>query len=443
MKPYEKYKNSGIEWLGEIPEHWSAIRIRRLTLVKRGASPRPIDDMAYFDENGEYGWVRIKDVTASVRYLEFTEERLSDLGSSKSVKLEPGNLFLSIAGSVGKPIINKIKCCIHDGFVYFPELDINVEYLYYIFSTAEIYNGLGKLGTQLNLNTDTVGGITIPIPSSVEEIENIVSYLDHQTAIIDELIAQKEQLITLLKQKRQAVINEAVTKGLNPNAKMKDSGIEWLGEVPESWKVVSLRYLGECQNGISKSGDFFGKGDPFISYSDVYKNDVLPSIVNGLVESTPEDKENFSVIEGDVFFTRTSETVEEIGYASVCLETIKNAVFAGFVIRFRLTKKDILLKEYARFLFRSFITRYHFVKEMNLVTRASLSQDLLKSLPITLPSIKVQKEIAEYLNGKTTSFDTIIELNNKAILKLKEYRQSLISEAVTGKIDLRDWQPNK
>lgn len=211
LNPNAKMKDSGIEWIGEIPENWSAIRISRLTSVKRGASPRPIDDMVYFDENGEYGWVRIKDVTASERYLEFTEERLSELGSSKSVKLEPGNLFLSIAGSVGKPIINKIKCCIHDGFVYFPELKINVEYLYYIFSTGEIYNGLGKLGTQLNLNTDTVGGITIPMPSSIEEIENIVSYLDHQTSSIDELISKNEQFISSMKSYRQSLISEAVT----------------------------------------------------------------------------------------------------------------------------------------------------------------------------------------------------------------------------------------
>ncbi len=126
---YEKYKDSGIDWLGEIPEHWQALKTKRLTAIKRGASPRPIDDPKYFDNDGEYAWVRIADVTASERYLETTTQRLSELGKSFSVPLEPGKLFLSIAGSVGKPIITKIKCCIHDGFVYFPDLKVNEEFL--------------------------------------------------------------------------------------------------------------------------------------------------------------------------------------------------------------------------------------------------------------------------------------------------------------------------
>jgi type I restriction enzyme, S subunit len=157
MKPYPKYKNSGVEWIGAIPIDWTTIQIKRLSPVKRGASPRPIADPKYFDDNGEYAWIRIADVSASNRYLENTTQQLSEIGSSLSVKQFPGDLFLSIAGTVGKPIITKIKCCIHDGFVYFPNLKVNPEYLYYIFSTGEPYKGLGKWGTQLNLNTETVG----------------------------------------------------------------------------------------------------------------------------------------------------------------------------------------------------------------------------------------------------------------------------------------------
>src|SRR5205807_6899812 len=142
--------------------------IKRLCQVKRGASPRPIDDPIYFDDEGEYAWVRISDVTASDKYLQKTEQKLSLLGQSKSICLEPGQLFLSIAGTVGKPIITQIKCCIHDGFVYFTSLHHNREYLFYVFSGGELYKGLGKLGTQLNLNTDTIGDIRIPVPPFIE-----------------------------------------------------------------------------------------------------------------------------------------------------------------------------------------------------------------------------------------------------------------------------------
>ncbi len=210
LDPNVKMKDSGIEWLGKIPEHWTLIKIKHLSMVKRGASPRPIDDPKYFSEEGEYSWVRIADVTASSRYLENTTQKLSDLGKKWSVPLEPGDLFLSIAGSVGKPIITKIKCCIHDGFVYFPNYKYNSEFLYYIFASGQPYFGLGKLGTQLNLNTDTVGDIYIGLPPNDEQKE-IVELLDCETARIDALINKVKESIEKLLEYRTAIISAAVT----------------------------------------------------------------------------------------------------------------------------------------------------------------------------------------------------------------------------------------
>ena len=155
LPAYPGTKPSGVEWLGDVPEHWEAKAIKWESPVKRGASPRPIDDEKFFDDDGEYAWVRIADVTTAGAYLDTTEQRMSPLGSSLSVKLEPGALFLSIAGTVGKPCIAKIKCCIHDGFVYFPHWKGDTKFLFYIFASGEPYKGLGKMGTQLNLNTDT------------------------------------------------------------------------------------------------------------------------------------------------------------------------------------------------------------------------------------------------------------------------------------------------
>ena len=146
---YPTYKPSGVEWLGDVPEHWTVKAIKWESPVLRGASPRPIDDPIFFDDEGEYSWVRISDVTAAGMYLAETEQRLSALGSSLSVKLDPGSLFLSIAGTVGKPAITKIKCCIHDGFVYFPNFKGDQRYLFYLFVSGEPYKGLGKLGTTI------------------------------------------------------------------------------------------------------------------------------------------------------------------------------------------------------------------------------------------------------------------------------------------------------
>lgn len=210
LNPNVNMKDSGIEWLGEIPEHWEVLQIKRLSLVKRGASPRPIDDPKYFDDEGDYSWVRIADVTASDRYLERTTQKLSDLGKSLSVPLKPGELFLSIAGSVGKPIITKIKCCIHDGFVYFPNYINNFEFLYYVFASGQAFFGLGKMGTQLNLNTDTVGSIYIGLPS-IKEQELIVKTLDRETSRIDALINKVKESIDKLREYRSSLISAAVT----------------------------------------------------------------------------------------------------------------------------------------------------------------------------------------------------------------------------------------
>lgn len=188
---YPEYKETNVEWLGKVPNHWDVISIRRLSPVQRGASPRPIDDPKFFDEDGEYSWVRIADVSASNGFLENTPQKLSVLGSSLSVKLEPNNLFVSIAGTVGKPCITKVKACIHDGFVYFPSLKINHNWLYRVFEAGVCYGGLGKMGTQLNLNTDTIGSIKVAVPPEAE-INQLLAFIDHETAKIDNLVAEQK-----------------------------------------------------------------------------------------------------------------------------------------------------------------------------------------------------------------------------------------------------------
>lgn len=209
-QPEVPMKDSGVEWLGEVPEHWDVIFIKHLSQVKRGASPRPIDDPKYFDNDGEYAWTRIADVSSSAMYLTETTQRLSTLGSSLSVRLESGELFVSIAGTVGKPCITTSKACIHDGFVYFPQLRINNKYLYYIFDAGQAYLGLGKMGTQLNLNTDTVGGIKIGLPPA-NEIEEIISYIEKKNTQYSELISKAVSSIDLMKERKTALISAAVT----------------------------------------------------------------------------------------------------------------------------------------------------------------------------------------------------------------------------------------
>lgn len=443
---YDKYRDVNALFLDELPLNWQFVKLKYVANIYNGNSLNDDYKRLFESDNEEdLSYIASKDInveTSEINYQNGT--RIPD--SFGNFKIAPKNCALLCieGGSAGRKIgftnqavyfVNKLACFNVDD-------ETTSKFIFYILQSnhfqSQFFNAIsGLIG---GVSITNIRNFSIPLPSFQEQL-SIINFLDIQTSLIDEIITIKDKQIALLKEKRQAIINETVTKGLNPIVRMKHSGIEWLGEIPVHWDIIKLRYLGKCQNGISKGGEYFGKGDPFVSYGDVYKNDALPRFVDGLVESTADDKINYSVAEGDVFFTRTSETIEEIGISSVCLETVEDAVFAGFLIRFRPTN-NVLYKEFSRYFFRSQIPRIHFVKEMNLVTRASLSQELLKSLPVILPTMEEQKIIAEFLNNKVYEIDNAIELNENAKQKLKEYRQSIISEAVTGKIDVREWQPN-
>ena len=205
-----------------------------------------------------------------------------------------------------------------------------------------------------------------------------------------------------------------------------------MGATPSHWKIKKLRYLGNLQNGISKDASYFGSGFPFVSYGDVYNNVSLPQDVDGLVESSSTDRRIFSVKRGDVFFTRTSETIEEIGFSSTCLKDIQDATFAGFLIRFRPTD-DSLIPEFSKYYFRNRRLRKYFVKEMMIVTRASLGQNLLKNLPVLIPPKEEQQAIARYLDEKLDGINECIATEERYLSLLHSYRQSVVYEYVTGK----------
>lgn len=428
---YPEYKDSGVEWLGDVPEHWEVIKIKHLSSVKRGASPRPIDDPKYFDEDGDYSWVRIADVSASDTYLYRTSQMMSDLGSSFSVKLEPNQLFLSIAGTVGKPCINKIKACIHDGFVYFPELKIPNKFLFYVFAGEQAYKGLGKMGTQLNLNTDTVGDIKVAIPPQHEYLQSIINFLDHETAKIDTLIDKQQQLIKLLKEKRQAVISHAVTKGLNPQAPMKDSGVEWLGEVPEHWVVTRAKYVSRI----------------FVPQ----RNKPELNDRNGIAWATMEDMK-LKYIEG------TSKYVSTDAALSAGSKLLKaGSVIASCVGNFGVTsinKIDVIINqqlqafqpigikaEYLQSIVS--LSKQYFELIGTAATLVYVNQEGFENLPVLIPSEKEQQVISDYVQEKGLKFDCLIKQSVLQVSLLEERRTALISAAVTGKIDVRDWQAPK
>ncbi|WP_149945198.1 restriction endonuclease subunit S [Acinetobacter baumannii] len=441
FKQYPSYKNSGVEWLGDVPEHWEVKKIKRISSVKRGASPRPINDLKYFDDNGEYAWVRISDVTRSNGFLFETEQRLSSLGASFSVKLEPESLFLSIAATVGKPCITKIKTCIHDGFVYFPKLNKHRDLLFNIFESKLCFVGLGKLGTQLNLNSETVEDIYVAIPPESEE-KAILGYIQTETTRIDNLIAKQEKLIELLEEQRKSIISHAVTKGLNPNAPMKDSGVEWLGDVPEHWTVLKNRHIFRFSKGLSITKEHLqDSGIPCVSYGEVHSKfgfEFDPEIndMKFVSEEYLETSKNCLLNSGDFIFADTSEDFEGSGNFSYL--NSKSQVFAGYHTVIARLKSQQNPRFFA-YVFDSNAHRKQIQTQIKGIKVFSITQGILKDIYSWVPPVNEQHLIVEYLDQECSKI-SLLKLNQRNLIeKLKEYRSSIISHAVTGKIDVREF----
>jgi len=416
-------KDSGIGWIGEIPVDWEISKIgshyiertdkvsdldyEPLSVTKNGIVPQ-LETAAKSSNHNNRKLVIKNDFVINSRSDRKMSAGISDMDGSVSV-------------------INTV--------LYSKTIDRNyTKYLLKNYAFAEEFYkwGTGIVDDLWSTKWLKMKNIPIPVPP-VEKQKQTGLVIDRIYQNVNNIINETEQSIKELKKYKQSLITEAVTKGLDPNVELKDSGIEVISNIKSTYNLIPLRYLGELQNGISKSGDSFGSGFPFVSYGDVYKSRILPNSVEGLVMSTEQEQEYYSVKSGDVLFTRTSEIIEEVGVSSVCVHTIPKSTFAGFLIRFRPYENNNLLTEYARYYFEASFIRDFFAKEMNLVTRASLSQPLLKKLPVILPSVGEQHQIVSYLDEQTSRIDKLIEDKTKVIEELESYKKSLIYEYVTGK----------
>ena len=409
-----KMKDSGIEWIGEIPEGWEVVPVKRLCTMQAGKNLTseqiaPEGTYPVYGGNGIRGF--FSDYNCDGQFLTVGRQG-------------------ALCGNVHK-INGKVWATEH-AVITTPSSYTILAFLYYLLIGMDLNQYVSSTAAQPGLAVGTLLNLKTCYPCSTLEQTQISNYLNTKCSEIDVMLTKTRSSIEEYKKLKQAVITQAVTKGVRGKREMKDSGVDYIGQIPAKWVLGKLRNVGDTQNGISKSSEFFGKGFPFVSYSDVYKNYSLPFAVSGLVESTPEEQERYSVKEGDIFFTRTSETIEEVGFSCVCEKDIPNATFAGFLIRVR-PFSDRLYTPYAKYYFRSTHLRFYLVKEMNLVTRASLGQSLLKSMPVLLPPLEEQKEIANYLDAKCAEIDRLIAKKEQLVKELESYKKGLIYEVVTGK----------
>ena len=445
FKQYPSYKNSGVEWLGDVPEHWESNRLKKY-LIERNEKNSPIKTDNLLSVTMYQGVIPVS-------------EKQGNGGNKPKENLEnykisyPNDIVLNsmnvIVGSVG---LNKYTGLISPAYyaLYNRNKNNNIKFFSYIFHNPFFQKGLfglgngimykesedGKLNTiRLKIPMEKLNQVVLPCPS-ISEQNQIVAFLDTETARIDNLVAKQEKLIELLEEQRKSIISHAVTKGLNPNAPMKDSGVEWLGEVPNDWNFSRLDAVSKIVRGNSafskmdllESGKYVA-----LQYGKTYKVNEINESFGSYVNQEFFKKSQITEF-GDIILISTSETLEDLGHS--CFYARHDVGLIGGE-QFLLKPKNQNFGKYIYYAtkaFSSYLQRYATGLK---VFRFNL--DDLKKIYIPDISLVEQQKIAEFLDKETARIDISVLKQKSLIEKLKEYRASIISHAVTGKIDVREF----
>lgn len=445
MKTYKKYKDSGIEWIGGIPEHWEVKRLKFVAINQ----PSNVDKKSkegeeevflcnyvdvykneFIDDSLQYMKATATDAQIKKFILEKGDvlatkdsEDPSDIAVPALVTKDFENVVCGYHLTMMKPIKDKLV----GGFLF--RLLQSDSYRSYFEIMA---NGVTRYG----LSTGAFNNLEVVTPS-VEEQTQIAQFLDQKTAELDQAIALKEELIALLKEERAALINEAVTKGIDSNVSMKDSGIEWIGKIPEHWEMVRMKCIVNAIGDINhympptiESGIPYvmtGNLEEFVSNIDFERCKKVSQIhYNNLSKKIKNTK-------GDLILARYA-TIGTVCYVDIDMEFLVS--YSCVTIKPNSSK---LLGLYLFYFFKSSVFIIEIGKQVNSNTQGNVGIQDLKEIKIVLPPIQEQKELVKYIEIKSREIDQEIKLTEEEINLLKEYRQSLISEAVTGKIDLRDY----
>lgn len=421
------YKESGIEWIAEIPEDWNLSTIGTEFSLRN----TKVSDFDY-------------QPLSVTKLQEGVVKQLEDVAKSdahESRKLVLKNDFVINSRSDRKTSCGLSK---YDGsvslinIVITPKNKIYPNYSHYLLKNNAFAEEFYKWGHGIVADLWTTGWeemkrISIPLPDYQEQII-ITNVIDKKRNQIDTLISLEENEIEKLKEYKQSKINAVVSKGLVKSNIMKESGIEWIGQFPTGWNISRLKYIGKFSGGISSlKPENFGFGYPFINYKNIYKNYVLNQNIEEKANTTLEERKKYNIKYGDLFFTGSSETIDELGYSCVALSDFPDAVYNGFCIRMRPYSFVNYNPKYFLYLTRSHICRNYLSSNDNAITRANLSQSRLGDMPIIFPNIKEQEKSVEYLDNLCQKVEDLILIKQSKIEELQTYKKSLIYEYVTGK----------
>lgn len=431
-KVYPVYKDSGVEWLGRVPNHWKTITISRL-----------------FTRNKRTGHIEKELLSVYRDYGVIPKSSRDDNNNKPSEDLSPYQLV-----EKNDLVMNKMKAwqgsiaiSEYEGivspayFVYQPNKVLfelaYPRYVHYllrnpIYVTQYMSRSKGIRVNQWDLDPDEFRNIELLLPSKSEQMK-IYSFLDYETAKIDKLIEKQKQLIELLKEKRQAVISHAVTKGINPHVPMKDSSVEWLGEVPQHWNVSQIKYLSKLvgTGGTPKKLESFSDDDGINWFS--------PGDFNGTLSLKVARKKvtMMAVNNGDAkIYPKNSVLVIGIGATLGRVAFVKDDFSCNQQINI-ITPNEVIEYEYLAYSLLSQVNQM--MHSSNSSTIGIMNQEKTKQIWVAYPHKNEQRKVLEFISHKAAKFDSLLNQSEVQIDLLQERRTALISAAVTGKIDVRDW----
>jgi len=437
---YPEYKDSGVEWLGEVPVHWEVWKLSHaFDQIGSGTTPKT-DNREYYD-GGDIPWVNTGDLIDSD--LDECEKRITALAVAdhSSLKTYPaGSLMIAMYGAtIGKLAILNFAatvnqaCCVFAG-----KSEIASKFMFYWFlGFRQQIISLATGGGQPNISQDILRSLRAACPTLPEQTQ-IATFLDRETAKIDVLVAEQQQLMALLKEKRQAVISHAVTRGLNPHAPLKPSGIEWLGDVPEHWEVTRVKYHCSINGRIGFRGytteDQVDEGNGALVMGATHITAVGEIDLDRPVYISWDkyyESPEIMVEKGDILVVQRGSTCGKVGFVSnehgpmtinPSLVLLKNFKCAPKLIFHYLT---------------STLVQGLFEQVLGSTAIPMLSQEQIGDIAFCLPPENEQSEIVVFIDSQITQLDTLTAEAQRAIDLLQERRTALISAAVTGQIDVR------
>lgn len=446
---YSAYKDSGVEWLGEVPAHWDVGPIkRRIRNIESGTSVNSSDECA---NDGKFGVLKTSCVYTGAFNPDENKTVVGEDIHRVSCPVKAGTLIVSrmntpdLIGAAGFVSQTREDLFLPDRLWQITFFNAEARFVHY-WTLTGLYRGqvqaacTGTSSSMKNLGQDQFGCFHFAAPPAAEQTQ-IAAFLDRETAKIDELVAEQRRLMELLKEKRQAVISHAVTKGLNPDAPMKPSGIEWLGEVPAHWRVMSLGRVT-----VSRCDGPFGSGLKSEHYTDagvrvIRLQNIRRDGFNGFDEAFIDAdyfKSNLSgheVVSGDVLIAGLGDDKNTVGRACVAPVGIEPAMVKADCFRFRLDNAQAFPEFISTQLSASSEADAGVMSSGS--TRSRIPLSVMATRKLVIPPVAEQIEIADFIGAEVLNFDTLTAEAQRAIDLLQERRTALISAAVTGQIDVR------